>query len=221
MKEYTIIDVIPLFLKLWQNKMIIVFITLAGLLAGMAVTVNRKPEVKSRATSSVCVTYMTYQEQLRGSTAITSYSELVRSYLVCQRAAELIESTGLTPVRIQSMVESVASSNSNVMYINATAAEPWLAIMAANAVAQAFIEKVSSVSGNNSLQILDIASTAYTVTSSSNSIIIIAAAAPLLISCAWILLKEIIGGKVRLISQCVKDPQELLGMLPEASQRWS
>ena len=219
MTEYSVGDLHPLLVKLWRNKWVIVFVTLAGFFAGMAVTANREPVISCRATSSVCVTYTTYQEQLRGSSAITSYSELVRSYLVCQRAAELIESTGLTPADIQKMVDNIVSSNSNVMYINATADEPLLAIMVANAVAQAFTEKISSVSGNNSLQVLDIAGSVQTITSSSNTIIVAAVAAPLLLSCAWIILKEIIKGKLRLISQCVEDPEELLCILPDAKQR--
>ena len=214
MTVYTIRDISPMLLKLWQNKFIIILFSISGLLAGMAFTVNREPEISSRATSSVCVTYTTYQEQLRGSTAITSYSDLVRSSLVCQRAAELVEGLELTTESIQNMVTNRINSNSNVMYITVTTKEPQNAIMVANAVALAFTEKISSISGNNSLQVLDTAYTAETIVNSFSTLIILSVLTAFILVCAFIVIKEIVGGKIRIIFQCAEDPDEILGILP-------
>ena len=221
MTEFTIRDAGLMLLKLWQNKWIIAFITLSGLLAGMAFTAGTENTVRYSATSSVCVTYTTYQEQMRGSSVITSYSGLVGSLLVCERAAEILDGTGLSASGIQKMVTNSVCNNSYVMYITAEAENPQLAIRVTNAVAQAFTDKVSSVSGNNSLQLLDTAHTAETIGESSATTILTAAAVPLVVACAFIIVKETIGGKIRLLSQCINDPEELIGILPDTSQRWS
>ena len=216
MTEFSIKDLAPFILQLWRNKWIILFVTLSGLLAGMAFTVNHEEEVHYNATASACVTYTTYQEQMRGSSVMTSYSGLVASRLVCERAAELLGEADIIYSDIQRMVKNEVANNSYVMYISATAEEPQLAIRLANAVAQAFTEKVTSVSGNNSIQILDVAQTATKITGTRNTaILLLAVAAPFLLVCAWIVLKEMMGDKVRLLSQCAEDPEELLGILPE------
>ena len=218
MSVFTTKDIGHIFAQLWRSKWIILFITLAGLLAGMAATTDDEPDIRYRATSSVCVTYTTYQEQMRGSSVITSYSDLVTSSLVCGRAAEMLADTGVLTSQIQRMIENSVSGNSYVMFINATAQEPQLAIRVVNAVAQAFIEEVSTVSGNNSLQILDVAYTTTTLASAVSSKVIIAALAPFCVVCAWIILREIFEGKVRFISQCAADQGELFGILPDIDQ---
>lgn len=218
MSGFSIYDIGCILLQLWRNKWIILLVTLSGMLAGMALTVNNEPDVRFRATSSICVTYTTYQEQMRGSSVITSYSDLVASHLVCERAAELLEDTDLTPADIQDMTGSWINGNSYVMVINATARDPRLAIRVANAVAQAFVEKVSSVSGNNSLQILDSAQTTATLGNTIYNQILISALGPLVLVCMWIGLREIIGGKIRFLSQCAEDQEELLGILPDTKQ---
>lgn len=221
MTELTVNDLFPLLLKLWKNKWIIIALTLSGFLGGMALTANDEANVSYRATSSVCVTYTTYQEQLRGSSVITSYADLVGSYLVCERAAELLEGSGLTAAKIQRMVGKDVASNSYVMYISARADTPQLAIQVANAAAQAFTEEVTSVSGNNSIQLLDTAYKAEEISDSPLTTVLMAAGAPFLLACAWLVIKEIVGGKIRVLAQCAEDSEELLGILPDTRQRWS
>ena len=215
MSEFSIYDIGCIFFQLWRNKWIVLLVTLAGLMAGLALTADNEPEARYRAASSVCVTYTTYQEQMRGSSVLTSYSDLVSSHLVCERAAAILSDTGLTASDIQEMISSWISSNSYVMSINATAAEAQLAVRVANAAAQAFVEKVSSVSGNNSLQILDTAQTASTLANTLNNKIVLATLGPFLLVCAWIALREVARGKLRFISQCAEEQEELLGILPD------
>ena len=215
MNEFTARDFGYLMLLLWRSKWLILFVTLSGLFAGLAISAGRTPETHYRAVSSVCVTYTTYQEQLRGSSVITSYSDLVASNLVCQRAAELINDEELTSADIQKMIDSWVSGNSYIMYINATALDPLLAILTANAVAQAFTEKVSAVSGNNSLQLLDAAQSASALANAVSRVVLFAALGPFVIACALIILREAYGAKVRFISQCADDQDEILGVLPD------
>jgi len=215
MNEFTLNDFGHLLVQLWRNKWLILFITLAGFAAGMAFTINYEPEINYRATASVCVTYTTYQEQMRGSSVITSYSELVTSQLVCRRAADLLEGSGLSPDDIRSMIDNSVSSNSYIMTINATYADPQRAITVANAVAQAFTEEVSTVSGNNTLQILDVAHSTVSIESNANIVLFAAALVPFFITCVWIAFREVFNGKVRFLSQCAADKEELLGVLPD------
>ena len=215
MNTFTMNDLGHLIAQLWRNKWLILFVTLAGLTAGMALTVNDEPEINYRATSSVCVTYTTYQEQMRGSSVITSYSELVASQLVCRRAADLLEGSGLSPADIRGMIDNSVSSNSYIMNISATSVEPQGAITVANAVAEAFVEEVSTVSGNNTLQILDVAHSTVSIESGVSVILIAAALGPFIIVCVWIALREVYNGKVRFLSQCAAEKEELLGVLPD------
>ena len=215
MSDFTMLDISSLLRQLWRNKWIIVLLTLSGLLAGMALTVNSEHEVRYRATSSVCVTYTTYQEQMRGSSVMTSYSDLVVSLLVCERAAEILGDPSVMPADIQRMIDNQVGGNSYVMFINATATEPQSAVNIANAVAQAFTEKVTTVSGNNSIQVLDIARTSTPLSDGIYNKILIAALGPFVLVCAWIVLREVFSGKIRYLSQCAEDNDEILGILPD------
>lgn len=214
MNEFTIRDLGRLFILLWRNKWVIVFITISGFLAGMSITAPAEPDVNYRAMSSVCVTYTTYQEQVRGSTVMASYSDLITSRLVSERISELLDDTGLSASEISRMIDKAVSANSYVMYIYATADDPQLAIRVANAAAQAFTEKVSSVSGNSSLQVLDVAYNASTLSSTVSRTLVIITLAPFVFVCMWIILREVYSGKIRYLSQCAQEQGELLGILP-------
>lgn len=208
-------DLKLLFRKLWSRKLVILFVTLAGLFAGLAYTEFRTEESLYGATSSVCVTYSSYQEQMMGSSVMLNYSELVASKQVCEYAATLLPRSGITAEQIQRMLSIEISSNSYVMKIRAVAPQPQLAIDVANAVAEAFVTQVSSISGNSSLQVLDIASTPNLVTDdSANQIRLIVPAAAFLLACCVIGIRALASNKVRSIPQCVDDEDEILAIIP-------
>lgn len=212
MGEFSIRSAKVYVVQLWRSLPLIVLATLAGAFLGLAYTEGNATQQRYQAIASVSAIY---RERTTGGGTMSNYVDLVGSRLVCERAAEMIGEEGLSGDRIQGMISSWVGSNSYVMFINATTNNPQRAVQVANAVANAFIQQVSDLSGSDSLQILDQAATAVAMENKTVSTVrLISVAAPFVLACGLVILIELMTNKVRLISQCAEDTDEILGIVP-------
>ena len=204
-----------------NNKLLIIFVTLAGLFLGLLYSASRDPaEYEYSATSTLSVVFGQNLGQITGSTVISNYSEIATSNLVGEYAAELLPGEGLTVEQIQRMVRVSSGNNSFVFKITARNASPRTAILVANAVAESFVAKASVITGSNTIQVLDPAESADVIIAGSMiDIRLIAPAAAFVFICAVLIVTEIANGRVRSVWQCVDDERELLALVPKVKDR--
>lgn len=210
------------FIKLWDYKILIFLITLAGLFAGLLYTSNSAYAPAYSALSSVVYSPnnglgSSISSALIKSGTITNYTDLVQSSNVCEYAASLINDRDITAQEIQSMISvSISSDNSYVMQIGAKSTDPKLAIKVANAVAEAFTSEMINVTGSSSIQVLDVASKAVIVQNKDKNLkrLIFTLGAFIIIS-GIIVVRSLLSDKVRSIAQCVDNEDEILGIIPE------
>lgn len=202
---------------LWKNKLLIIFVTLAGVFAGLLFTsINTSGSQYFSATASVyAATYGSYELSQTDIRTMVNYSDVVSSRKVCEYAASLLKDTSITADEIQNSIQMSFSNNSYVMKISAVHQNPEFAIKIANAVAEAFVTEVSNITGNNSIQILDEAKSCYAYQyGSKNKVRMIFAGGAFIGICGIIALKELFSDKARSIAQCVDNEDEILGIIP-------
>jgi len=217
MLEITGEDIKQAFIELLKNKLLIAAITIAGLFAGLLFSA-RQPVPESRYEASVTLSVVFGQNlgQITGSTIISNYTEIVTSNLVTEYAASLIAEQGLTGEEIQQMIRISSGNNPFVQKITARSDSPGTAIYVANAVAESFVEKVSVITGSNTIQVLDPARSANIISFSGNgNIRLIVPAAAFVLTCVSLVVAELSMGIVRSVKQCVTDEGELLAVIPK------
>lgn len=210
------------FIKLWDYKILIFLITLAGMFAGLLYTSNSAYAPAYSAMSSVVYSPnnglgSSVSNALIKSGTITNYTDLVQSGNVCEYAASLINDRDITGQEIQNMISiNISSDNSYVMQISAKSNDSALAVRVANAVAEAFTSEMINVTGNNSIQVLDVANKAEIVKNKDKNVkrLMFTLAAFVIIS-AIILIRSLLSDKVRSIAQCVENEDEILGIIPD------
>ena len=221
MLELTGEDIKQAFLVLLKNKLLIIAVTIIGLFAGLLYSA-RQPEAEYRyeATVTLSVVFGQNLGQITGSTVILNYTEIATSNLVTEYAASLIEEQGLTGEQIQQMIRISSGNNPFVQRITARSDSPGTAIYVANAVAKSFVEKVSVITGSNTIQVLDPARSADMISLSGNgNILMIAPAAAFVIVCLSLIVAELGMGIVRSVKQCITDEGELLAVIPKVRRR--
>ncbi len=201
--------------RLWRSRIIILLITLAGTLAGLAIAESVSNTYVFKATSSICVTYSVYPEQLTGGTVLTNYSEVVASNRVCEYAAISLEDIGVTPDQIQNSISVTLNNNSYVMQITAKSSKSANAMRIANAVAYAFVEQITMITGNSSINVLDTAKTVTPIPGNEQRNIMLAGTlGSFLLSAGFIIFKEMFSSKVNSIYQCYENKGEILTAIP-------
>ena len=219
MNEYSPEDMKQVLLSLFRNKLLIVFITGAGLFAGLLYTARTPAVAEYRATVAISVAYGHDQGQIPGNTIISHYSEIITSDRVCRSAASLIEAENLTANQIRRMTEITEGDSSYVLWISARSDSPRLAILAANAVAESFVTQVSVMTGNRTVRVMDAARSADIVgTGGSMSLRLLAPAAAFIVACVAVILIEFYTRTLRSVRQCIVDEGELLAVIPALSK---
>lgn len=210
------------FVSLWNYKVVIFFVSLAGLFAGLLYTSNSAYAPIYWAKSSVVYSPTnkldsSISNALNKTGTISNYTDLVVSSNVCEYAASLINDRDITANEIQGMISiNISSDSSYVMQIGAKSTDPELAIKVANAVSEAFTSEMVNVTGSDSIQVLDVAYKAQIVKNNDKNLkrLIFAFGAFIFIS-GIILIKSLLSDKVRSIVQCVENDDEILGIIPD------
>lgn len=214
--EIQLIDFKLAILSVWRNKYIILLITIAGLFAGMIYTSTKEIGYQYYANASVyCATYTTGTYYNLGTDTMVNYSDVVTSQKVCEYAASLVGNSQVTAEDIQAMLSVDISSSSYVMNIWVSNADQELAMSIANAVAQAFTSEMSNITDNESVQILDTATTTVSESSTSlNKIRMLYVLGALGLSVAFFGLRSLLSDKIRSVAQCADSEEEIIGIIP-------
>ena len=219
MNEITFEDIKILVSALFRNKLLIALFTITGLCVGMLYSARQQAEYTYSATASVSVVFAAgaTQGMIPGTAVLANYAEIVTSSRVAEYAAGLLEAERITAQQVQSMVSAATRATSYILRITARGADPRHTIMVANAVAESFVSQVSVITGNDSIQVLDVArSASLSSPGGGGSIRMIAPVAAFIFACLLIAVMELLSGKVRSVKQCVDDMGELLAVIPQA-----
>ena len=149
------IDLRRYFLAIKKNKLIVIIVAIASLAIGILLNYNVKPD-KYRAYSNVySVSFGSYTDSVEGVYVLQTYSDIINSRKVANRAAMIIGDDSLDGEKIKSMITYSYSEQSPVYYIYATSTDPQLSMTIANAVAKAFVIEMNNIMGEDNAQILD------------------------------------------------------------------
>ena len=96
-----------------------------------------------------------YTDSVEGVSALRTYSDIITSRKVANRAAMMIGDDKITGEDIQPMISYSFSESSTVYYIYAESTDPNITITVANAVANAFVTELNNIIGEEHAQILD------------------------------------------------------------------
>ena len=163
------IDVERCLKGLVRGRRFLLLCLILGLLGGgicVCFFVDDRDRYEAEA-SVYSIAYGSYTDSERGVTAIRTYSDIIKSYKVAERAALLLGNDSLTKEDIYDMILTderviegttyVYENLSSVIRIWAEFEDRQIAVQVANAVADAFVLEVNSISEVNSTQVLDYA----------------------------------------------------------------
>lgn len=164
-----------------NNAIRIVIALILGMLVGVVVfAVTGDRDDKYTASASVySLAYGSYEDSANGISAIRTYSYIIKSYRIAERAALLMNDDAITTEEIYQMINTeeqviqgttyVYENQSSVIAIYAESSNMEDAVKVVNAVADAFTIEVNRISGMDFAHVLDYAGSAeksYNATSS-------------------------------------------------------
>lgn len=226
-QDYNILqNVVAAFYRLWKMKIIVVLVTVIGILASLIYTTSLGNAASYYATATIySAVYGSYQETVSGITIMNTYSSVLGTSRVCNRAAALVDDSTVTAQYLKSLVSagniylSGASTESKsygyrlTMVVNLDDATKVEKI--ANAMASAFASEINELLGADIIQVFDEAN-GYSIIYqfSRKKTMLIFAAAAFVLSCAVIFIKEFFSARVYIVAQCEKDKDMILGIVP-------
>ena len=207
------------FVNIWKNKFLIAAVTLLFLLIGILYASWQTVTNTYYAKATVYTIYGdTKQEASAVSEALTGYSDIVTSKKICVRAEALIGDANINANMIRNMISASYNKSATVMTIAAYSDNRAVAVKVANAVAEAFVIEIQSITGSDRIQMLD---RAEDVRMSSNGLegmiktILLAGIAGFAISILVIVAIVIFSNKIKSVEQCLDEGEgEILGMIP-------
>lgn len=219
------------FYRLWKQKIIVFIVTGLAICLSLIYVGIVGIKIKYYSTASIySVVYGSSNESYSGVTLMNTYSDLISTSRVCDRAATTLSKYGYTSEILQSFAKSGyiylsgASTNSKnfgyklVLYVISPSLDtvPLENItVIANAMANAFVDELNDISGMQTLQVMDEAKSVGRSQSMSTKIyMLLFAAVGFAGACGVIFIKEFFSSKVYTIGQCEGDKNQILGILP-------
>ena len=145
--------------RLW----IIIIIGILAFALGFFFIGGSAPDTYSASSSIYAASHASYQESVMGMNVMRDYVDVIRSRKVAERASAYI-SQEVSTAEIMGMVSARFAADSKIITITALSDDPQLAISVANAIADAFIQEITSITAVESVKVLDSAYTARIVT---------------------------------------------------------
>lgn len=225
--DYNILrNIVAALYRLWKLKLIVVFSTAIGALLAIAFVTYQGNKTSYYSTASIySAVYGSYSETVSGITIMNTYSSLLGTSRVCERAAAEIDDSEITSEYLMQLVSakdvylSGASSESKNYGYRLTLTTMMdtsdKVIQITNAMANAYVAELNDLLGTDNLQVFDKAANIYMVTGKSKYLYIaLFAAIGFFLSVAIIFIKEFFSSKVYIVSQCISDKSKILGLLP-------
>lgn len=205
------------------------------LLAGAAAFLLADQEDRYQATSSVYCTggEGNYSQTAQSIQVMNIYVDIIQSSRVAERANRILGNAypdaesilGMITVDCgeqQSLIASVSTNNSIVIKIIGESVNEQEAIDVANAMAEAFVMEMSSILGNNNIQLLDAASSAemiYEAEKQNLIYIALGAVAGMLLAVLWIVMKEVFSVNLNTVNDgTLYGKLDIIGVIPEFTQ---
>jgi capsular polysaccharide biosynthesis protein len=205
-------------IALWKNKFFILCTCILTTLVGLLITFNSQPVNVYESDTSVYSAAYNSEQGKNLSTALISYAEIVTSKKVCERAASLLKGDAILDAsEINNMIH-VYAVNDSVIQVIADSTDPEVSIEVANAVAEAFVREITSITENDAIQILDAADSCILRNNGTRNLFIKRGAFALLglvASSLYIVITQLASNKLRSVIQCIdEDEDEILGIVP-------
>lgn len=225
--DYDILENVKVaFYRLWKMKLIIAIITLIGFWVACMYVLIVGIDTKYRSSATIfSAVYGSYEDSSAGVTVMNTYSGLLNSSRVCERAVAILGDPNMSVEYLQSMVNSgkiylsgastASKSYGYELRLVATADSPDFVVTIANAMAKAFTEEINELLGTSSLQILNEAKN-YSSYSTINYklIVLLGGAIALVLSAGFIFVKEFFSVRVYSVAQCEMKKENILGLIP-------
>lgn len=178
-------------------------------------TVNTPVKYVAQATLYSSV-YGSTKESVQQADYLSTYTELIYTEKVCERARVILGSNTISAAQIQSMISVSTGTDSVVIRISASNYDPVIAVDVANAVAKSFEIEAKSITGDTTLQMLDEAQYAYLSGRAPYvKSTLIAFVISLLVPVVIIALKEIFSDNVYHVEDAgLSDELDIIGIIP-------
>ena len=215
--EYKL-NLIKILMAVLKKKWHIIAVGVITMALGMVLIRGDEPNIYAANSSIYAASYASYQETVQGMNIMRDYVNIIRSRKVADRASSYM-SQDISPNEIMTMVWANYESDSKIITLTASSADPALAIAVVNAVADAFIQEIASITAVESVKVLDSAYSARLVTDAQLEAmrlrIIIAAIAVLAVICLIAVLAAFDTRVAFPAEATLSGKIELLGIIPE------
>lgn len=225
--DYDILEnVKAAFYRLWKMRYIVVLSTLVGFLVSFIYFFVVGVETNYRSSATIfSAVYGSYQDSSDGVTVMNTYSGLLNSSRVCERAVANLNNSKISAQMLKNMVNSgqiymsgastASKSYGYELTLVVTQDSPVYVVEIANAMAKAFTDEINDLLGTSSLQVLDEAQWYYSYDAYNYKVfILIFGLAGFLLSAGIIFIKEFFSVRVYIVSQCEMKKENILGLIP-------
>lgn len=205
-----------------KNLRLIAWVAILFLLIGTLVASLGSVENEYTAKTTVYIVTSSANKDVSAAaataTAISGYSEIVKSNKVCERAASIISDASVDAKVIKNIVSASFNKSSTIMTVSAKSGNPQIAKLVANAVAESFVEEVHMTLGSDMIRVLD---KANEVSLSNDGIkgfvstVAMAGIAGIAGCVALIVVFTVFSNKISCVEQCLdEEDSEVLGIIP-------
>lgn len=231
LRRITEIDLHRCFKALRRGKLFILLLTVLGTLCGAALALFSVSEnnIYDAQASVYSIASGSYEDSQLGTAAIRTYSTIIKSYKVAERAVLLLGDDSVTQQEMYDMIEVdslitegttyVYENTTSVITIHAKNTDAELAMRAVNAVADAFVLEVNSMASTDAAQVLDYAhgtTTTYNAKQTQMLAVIAGAVFGFLIASCWILARTIFSTKIVSVQDAALHGElKVVGVIPK------
>lgn len=221
------IDIVRCLKAVWKHRGWVVTAGMLGLVAGIFFSVFCVDidDCYDAVASVYSISYGSFDESAQGIQMMKAYEDVVKSLQVAERATLLLGDGSLDKFEIYEMIEVEDTStenyyddSSNVVYIHAYASTPEMAVNVVNAVANAFVMEVNTISNNDSIQVLDEAVEAekiYNALKKQLFFWVLGLVGGMLIACVTIVVMVIFSDKISSVQDAALYGElEIIGAIP-------
>lgn len=218
------IDFKRIIVLLWEKWWIIAISTIIMFLVGNLFISETTEDMNSYSANVkiYSVAYQSYEEASIGMSFMQTYADIISSNRVCKRAALLLGNSRLSESDIRKKSSVSYSEDTSVLIVQGNSNNPDEAIKIANAVSEAFIIELKSITGLENIQVLDEAKTAtisFDANSNRTKKILLVSFIGFFLSIIGICIYGIFSDIVYDIKKCEKDiNMKVLGVVPDYSK---
>lgn len=214
------------FRELWNKKLLILLVTIAGLLCSLIfITVRGDSKRYHSSATLFSAVYGATADSSEGVIVMNRYADMISSSRVCSRAAQALTAYNITTEELQGMVAAgmitVSGASTNSMsygykltldVFNDSAAE---ILPVTNAMASAFTAELNDLVGTSSIQVMDEATSYNSFDTLNKKLYILAiTGGAFIFVCGIIFLLAFFSPWVKSVAQCEHDNELVLGLLP-------